>query len=390
MQGIEKEYCDVCIGALISSIIYFMEFKASEALNLVPYGKGDTLSFDATPEIIISRRLSEFNRDSLLITEETDDVTSQDWPTDPNPKLQPELFFSDPVDRSKFLKKFIEIATLIEERKFDKIGNLFNKESAIECWEEKVAEKPAIITGATTSITFVRKGKVIFTVMVNFITRDIILACDSGIFRLEIALPGERISGELDLNLVIEKGEKIAFPTTIGSMDPDSSYRFVTFLGKVGYKGNFIDSQVIGDKYEGYLHHSEPGGPSRVLYLSDLHASFSPIGFVLANGEKITEWIHWLPFVKYAKNHLGNPALKIFEISIERPWTKEEILMSTSPPYSIFNSEEQGNHYIDVSRMKNYRKPSRFRSTILVAPADNERIFNIMAKHKYRDISGCL
>jgi len=122
------------------------------------------------------------------------------------------------------------------------------------------------------------------------------------------------------------------------------------------------------------------------LYLSELQNKHGPVGFILSNGEKIGEWMHWLSFVKYAHNKNGGEALQVYEISLERPWTKNGMLMSTSPPYSIFCDGED-KQYLDISRLRNFKHPSRFRSMIVVVPYNNERIIHVLEQHEYREIT---
>ena len=64
------------------------------------------------------------------------------------------------------------------------------------------------------------------------------------------------------------------------------------------------------------LHYAKPGGPSRILYLSNIQPKSHRLGFILANGEKISEWIHWLAFARFAKSHKDEslPALTVFEV----------------------------------------------------------------------------
>jgi hypothetical protein len=123
-----------------------------------------------------------------------------------------------------------------------------------------------------------------------------------------------------------------------------------------------------------------------VLYLSEFYKDCGPIGFVLANGEKIGEWVHWLPFVKYSKNSHGEKALRIFEISIGRPWTKEAVLMSPAPPYSVFRHKRGEDLYFNISRLRDFDKPSHFRSMIVVTPHDNERIITTMKQNGYHEV----
>jgi len=138
---------------------------------------------------------------------------------------------------------------------------------------------------------------------------------------------------------------------------------------------------------ERFLHYGKPGGPSRILYLSSLQPRSVPIGFILANGEKIGEWIHWLAFIQFARSQTdeSQPALTLYEIFQERPWTKEGVLMSTPPNYSVFR--EYGSRlYIDTSWLLRMPNPSRLRSTLIVAPFDNRWAIRASSQSGYRPI----
>ncbi len=386
MQGIEKEYATVCIRAVISAYRALFEATAAEALSFTGqsgrYGKRDTIGFDAIPEIIIADRLKAFDRHSILITEELDEAAKKRWPTDSDPVRQPLMFFSDPVDRSKQLRRLIE--GLSKDKPLQRLGTLMGRKKCIGLWEE-MFEPPAAITGATTSITCVRKGGVIFSVVLNLISQTIFLASGDGIFRMKLpAFTNEKLD-QIDFDYIIKHGRSLNFPLAKDTcFSPGDYKRFVTFLGKSGYKECFNDSMIFVTEPDDYLHHTEPGGPARILYLSELQKGYGSIGFILANGEKIGEWIHWLAFVKFCRKQ-GGQKLRVFEIFIERPWTKEGILMSTSPAYSIFCEDERG-VYLDVSRLRNFNKPSKFRSMLVVTTSDNERIIHVMKQHGYREI----
>lgn len=383
MQGIEGAYCDVCIGAAIAAWQNLMESPVTEAINKVKRGKGDTLGLDAIPEIIMSGRVAEFDSHALFITEEVGKTAKSRWPTDSDPAKQPLMFFVDPTDRSKQLKRFFE--KISTNRPTAKIGRLMAENDCIGDWE-KMFEVPAPITGATTAITCIRKGSIIFSVILNYITQTIYVATPIDVCLLKLPAYTDSTLEKIDLAYIVKHGHPLVFLSAKSVCNEFDDYkRFVTFLGKTGYAENFADSMIFVENPSSYLHHTEPGGPARILYLSELQKGHGPIGFILANGEKITEWIHWLSFAKFAK---GGRALRVFEISIDRPWTKDGILMSTSPPYSIFVSEcPQG--FLDISRLRNFVNPSRFRSMLVVTPSDNERIICIMREHEYREVSSC-
>jgi hypothetical protein len=382
-KKIESSYCDICCRALITAWRDLMEASPSEALAMVPYGKTDTMSLDASPEITIKDRLINYDPHCILVTEELGKSAKKNWPTDSMPAKQPLMFFSDPTDRSKFLKKFIK--KISDADKYSQIGELIKEKDCILEWEE-IGEKPASITGATSAITCVRKGEIVFSVILNYITQTIFVASSGSITQFKLPDYTNQRLDEIGFSHIVMNGKPLIFPP-ISSLcqTPDEHKKFVTFLGKTGYYNNFKDSMIFVNNPKSFLHHKEPGGPARILYLSELQKGFGPVGFILANGEKITEWIHWLAFAKFATDHEGSNSLKVFEISIERPWTKEGILMSTSPPYSIFCSKEEP--FVDISQLNKFDNPSRFRSMLVVVPADNERICKIMITHNYRDVS---
>ncbi len=380
MQGIERGYCNVCIGALVTAWRSLMEVPAAEALEQTRYGhKADTMGLDAIPEIIIGDRIRQHDRHSILVTEELEETDIRRWPTDSDRVRQPLMFFSDPTDRSIQLGQFIREVS--KDRPLAKVGILMGRDKGVRAWEEQF-EKPASITGATTSITCVRKGEIIFAVMVNYVTQQIIVACSEGVFIMKLPRFTDPVLDSINLAFITSHGRSLIFPP-VGTVctTADDCRRFVTYLGKTGYPENFRDSMIFMEEPGNFLHHTEPGGPARILYLSNLQLGHGPIGFVMANGEKIGEWIHWLAFAKFSPKRL-----RVFEISIDRPYIKAGVLMSTAPAYSIFRDED-GITYLDVSRLRNFTMPSKFRSMLVVTQFDNERIVHIMRQHDYREIT---
>jgi hypothetical protein len=387
MQRIVISYLNECLGAMIVAWRTLMEATAREAVSRTKWGKGergDTLFIDAAPEIIMKERLHDFNKDGLFITEEYGESAKKLLPADPNPDRQEPVFISDPTDRSKYLQIFLR--TTSENNLDIPIGDLMSDEKFNKEWEQ-IGDKPATITGATSAISCIRKGSIAFSIILNYITKTVFVAAPENVVYLKLSSHSKRNLEEIDYDYILNYGKALDFPPSkCTCRDAEDFKRFVTYLGKSGYAENFADSMIFMDHPETFLHHKEPGGPARILYLSELQKGHGPIGFIVANGEKITEWIHWLAFAKFSKNKKGERPLRVFEIFIERPWTKEGILMSTSPSYSIFICEEN-RKFIDVCRLRNFQNPSKFRSMLVVVPADNERIITTMKKHKYRDIS---
>ncbi len=382
MQGIERAYCDTCIRAFIEAWRELWDATAAETLRKTRYGKGDTLGLDAIPEIIIKSHLEAFDQHALLITEELDREVRGRWPIDADPVKQPLMFFCDPTDRSVQLKRFFEMLSKDEPTK--KVRELFASCDSKKMWEETF-EPPVEITGSTAAITCVRKGKIVFSVILNYISATLCVASDSGIFLFKL---DDGNHEGITFSKILQEGRSLHFPGVRKSaFSLDQCRRFVTFLGKQGYRENFDDSLLFTEDAATFLHHKEPPGPPRALYLSELQKGYGPVGFIMANGEKIGEWMHWLAFVRYARNEDGGKALRAFEITLERPWTKNGMLMSTSPAYSMFCCD--GDMYIDISRLRHFEHPSQFRVMLVVTPYDNERVLQILHQHQYREITEC-
>jgi len=409
MQGVELSYLNACVRAVIDSYLNLMKLTVREALLEVHYGKSDTTGLDATAESILIKRMREFDRRAIFLTEESQKKDIERWLFSYDPEQQPDVFFSDPIDRTKYFLKFIAVGLGIklEVAKEDKVElidllklmderfpqnlnveDLLRMTDATKIWEQMIDNPPASITGPTTSITYLKKGRLIFSVILNYITSEIVVASDAGIKSFKIN-PKHQDVCRLTSKDIYKKGRDIGFLSWPYPSKNEDDLRFVTFLGKSNYKENFEASNIINPDPYRFIHHSEPGGPSRILYLSEFQKKQPPIGMIIANGEKIGEWITWLTFVKFAVGENGRPALKAFEVTTSNPLIKEGVLMSTPYPYSIFNLEDPPPH-IDISRLRSLDKPNHFRSMIVITPAGNNRVCTILANNSYREVSACL
>lgn len=381
MYGVEKAHCNAAIKAIITAFYALSNSTIEEALRSIwAYGKSDTLGMDAMPEITIVDQLKRYDKMSIIITEESS-------PKEPiftefsDPRRYRTVFISDPTDRSKYFKSFL---TSIENKKLKVMDILKDPKTRIR-WEEQYGH-PAEITGSASAISCVRRGIPIFSLIVNYITCQLFISCAAGNYM--ISLPEQ--STKMDLDYIIkEHGERLFF-RDIDYQTHDAMRKFVTFMGKSGYRENFLDSGFIDEKdLESLLHYHLPGGPLRILYLSTLQPADNPVGFILANGEKITEWIHWIPFVRFAQkeNDQSEMALKLYEVYQDRPWTKDGVLMATPPAYSIFRRAPNDlRMLIDVNRFADFSNPSKIRATLLVAPRNNHWATRAVNQYGYRPI----
>ncbi|MDD5068232.1 MAG: hypothetical protein PHS53_04270 [Candidatus Pacebacteria bacterium] len=384
MQGVEVAHLNAAIKAGLKATYDFWNSTVEEALRPVSkYGKKDTLGMDAGPEITICEALAQYDSGGVVVTEEIgsrEEKHREDLFRVGNPNTFRTVWVSDPTDRSNQLKLFLNGGP-----KDRRIGDILNEADSIKRWENDFGS-PAVITGACSAISCIRRGVPIFSVIVNYITRHLVVSCAAG--NRILVLPPERPE-LVDLQYVRERGELLDFPGIDG--DTESMRRFVTFLGdvgKVGYKENFDDSGLMGaEEMKKHLHYALPGGPARVLYLSSLQPKDKRIGFILANGEKIGEWAHWLSFLQFAKSQTdeSQPALRLYEVYQDRPWTKEGILMSTPPNYSIFREHDSEMH-MDIGQLLTMSNPSQFRSTLIMSPYDNRWAVRSGSQSGYRGI----
>ncbi|MCH7605181.1 hypothetical protein IID24_04315 [Patescibacteria group bacterium] len=377
MYGIEAAYCNAGIQAALFSAQNVLEARVEDLVEFTRgYGKGDTLGMDAIPEQVIHARLVKFNPRIRLITEEL----GKDWKDSDLPS-PPVVCISDPTDRSAFLKDFLERLGL--EARNRKFKDILSEEGMSQKWERECKGGPALISGATTAITGIREGNPFFNVTVNYITQHIFVACQAGVRMFKINSWRTSDLEQITLELILQQGEKITF-TKEAPKEFDDSMRYYTFLGKSGYPENLEKAKIFLSGGDENLIYGEPGGPTRILYLSSLYEE-SPVGFILANGEKISEWIHWLPYVA-ASIQDGSP-LRVFEIAFEEPLMRNGLLMATSPEYSIFSIDNTGTCRINIAKIRDFPNPSQYRATLVIAPENNEWIATRMEGHGYRRLT---
>jgi hypothetical protein len=216
MQGIEKAHCNAAIKALLKASYALWQSTVEEVLRpILAFGKSDTLGMDAMPEITIIDSLRGYDENAVIVTEESG-ITKVKG--DENNRYRT-IFFSDPTDRSAILKKSLDGLA-------DKQKTLLEVVSDPEfqaTWEKEYGF-PVEITGASSSITCVRVGVPIFSIIVNYVTRNLFLACSAGCYKFK--LPDEE--SRIYLDTILAGGEKIFFRDLVTAHNK----RFVTFLGK--------------------------------------------------------------------------------------------------------------------------------------------------------------
>ena len=389
MQKVHVDYCNAIIAIALDAANSLWRLKVSEAIQpSKSYGKNDTFRLDAVPEIALRNSYKAYDRDVVFITEETGAQFHHRFNISDNRLKFPIVDISDPFDRSVPTQKFLSGC----DNKNQTIYELFSDPTTIEKWEASLGS-PASITGGCTAITRLMHGVPIFSVIINFVTKQLIVSCSAGIYCLD--LPEDLT--KVNLTYVRDNGKHIYFPDI---NHHGNASRFVTFLGKDDYKPeykeNLKDSDLIEDSQIATdLHYSLPGGPLRPLYLSTLHPDRNRPGLILSNGEKLGEWTHWLTFLRFGKKPQddGDFALSMHEISGDRSNIRDGVMMSPTAPYSPFrnlnHNEGEGKadfFIVDVGMFPRFPIPSRIRSTLVLAPSDNRWIHDKVLYKAYRQI----
>jgi len=346
MQKVEKYFLNHCIDTLCEIQREIKESPADKLIKSIKTRKKDSLYLDVLPENILQLKLIDgYDRNIVLITEEKGEFNYQDIC---NAEY---VVFSDPTDRSKQLKIYIENGInrkiIVRESLFE---NLLAAPEALSLWQALFGS-PALLTGACSALTVVRRGEILFSLLLNYITEDIIIACKDFLIVENLS---KIVKKGLDYNLSTWK------PLLFSK--PDKEKVFNTYLAK-NYEENLRKTGLFGPEFIPI--EKEPGGPARILYLSNLHPD--PPGFILSNGEKIGEWIGWLSFCRYNEN------LVAYSIYPDTPLAKDDILMTPSPIYSIFNIHK-GKLSLNYDKLKYLENPSRYREMILVTHKGNNFI----------------
>ena len=370
---LEESFANQTIYSVLEAYFQLSMASISQAVEATTlYGKNDCLGMDAIGENVISQTLHNFDVNSVLITEESSDSLSSKFSKNYGDQLPPTIYIADPIDRSSQLREFLETST----DRSKTVGDFLTRESTIDEWEKHFGD-PASITGASIALSCVRRGAPICSAIVNIISQELFVACRSGVFRFALPHYRKLQPSLIHLGNVVHCGETLKFRSFEDTQQNfEGARHFVTFTGsseKQGYGENLIESGLLTKKeIDEYLAYDRPGGPLRILYLTSIQPVNKSIGLIISNGEKIGEWVHWLPFFRYGKpGGVTQSPLCLFEIYYERPLVKDGTLMATPPMYSIFRADPDRLASINFDRIKEFEHPRLIRSMLLVMPPSN-------------------
>ena len=259
---------------------------------------------DFAPEEIIVRELLANFPNCVIATEEAGRVgngaqrmTSQNY-----------LFAVDPFDRSKPAQK-----------------RLLGQEGLLG--EVLARNKELFPYRACTSVAALKGGIVEFSATLDYETGDVYVCSNQGAFLL---------SGKNAHQLAVRGiGDKVA--------------------AYMGYPHSMPNLARIGLDKVDYATIDSPGGPMRILGL----LYDCGLGAVLANGEKLAEWIGWMPYARQFKE------LSAFEFIYHPALGRKGITVSPSAENSIFSGDG-----INVGQLERCQSPTLYFATVLVCRND--------------------
>ncbi len=341
MEGIEVAYLGTAMAALADARHLVLRQRCHDALRPAR-GKSDTRFFDLAPEHALVQRIRQFDEECAVFTEEGTVDDRREY-------AERLCYFIDPLDRSQ------PFANAIEELSGESPYVVDAMKSPK--WRLRGLDAPF------ASITCIRNSQICFNAMLDYTSGTIYVACKA---MLKYG-PLEKCS---DPERLASFGEDIFFDAREGT-------DLITFVGhesspkRAQYEQHLRDLG-IGEESLPPSEYQVPGGPARILYLSEASSrssnrqgdgqsgvDYAP-ALIMSNGEKICEWCGWLAYATHSDQ------LRVYEVYAEKFSSRDYILLAPPPNYSLFVVSGRGCS-LRLDRVTGLEKPVRYRSAIVIA-----------------------
>ena len=362
MRKSDRQLLSHCIETLLEVQAAIEAAPAERLVQSAPQYKADSLCLDTIPEAVLHAKLiDEYDGQIVLVSEERGAYNCDHLA---GGRV---VVFADPTDRSEPLAEFLRdrIAAATDSPSVT-FGEILARADARDTWERR-ANCPAALSGACCSLAVVKDQAVAFSMLLNYITRQIVVACDRGV----------RIADTAALRTDVDGCgfDEAAAPVTFTAVAAGRTC--VTYLDAESYRDHAGQTGLLDGALASVA--DNPGGPARVLYLSDLNPAAPAM--VMANGEKIGEWIGWLAVVR------ASGRLTAYAVSPDAVAAREGILVAPSPPYSVLELRE-GQLRVNIEKLKWLPNPSRYREMIVVTHRDNTALQAEIESHNGRKLLG--
>ncbi len=356
MPGVEVAYIRVAMDALREARRVLHSQSPEGALRRAA-GKDDTYMFDAGVERVIIDKLRAFNDKCAIFTEEANVIGKRE-------NAMRMCYLIDPFDRST------PFANLLKQC----VGN---KPSGDKLIGDMINGEDYPMTGLSSpfgSISCVRENRITFNVMMDYSSGEIYVACKA-------MLKHGSIDECPDPEALAVRGSDIRF-------EPRKGKEYACFLGKEGSSKRELYEQHLKDLdfRPGHLPRKElqdPGGPARILYLSDdpALATENKLACILANGEKICEWFGWLAYVAHSNE------LAAYELYARKFSARDELLLAPPPNYSMFTTDKEGQCQVNLDRILVLNTPVFYRSAIVITHIASTEVVADMNATNCRELS---
>ena len=277
-------------------------------------------------------RLSSFNERCSIFTEEANEIGRRDFANRTS-------YFIDPFDRS------VRFASLLEDartRGFRNVG-------------EVIRDPNNPMTGLNApfgSVTCVRDEQIAFNVMMDYCSGETYVACKAMLKHgnIDVCPDPEALAAQGE-DILFESQEGRSFTCFVGQPATKKREQYEQHLSNLAFQPGRLPPEELQD----------PGGPARVLHLTDETILGPKVVCILSNGEKICEWFGWLAYVAHC-NELAAYELYAGTISV-----RDEILLAPPPSYSMFQITEKRECKLKLERILVLDYPVQYRSAIVVA-----------------------
>ena len=338
--GIEIGYLSAAIEALHAA--RFAVMAQPPPLSLMPgTGKAGSKLFDAVAEHAIADRLLAYNSRCVIVTEEAGVIGEKKYAALVS-------YVVDPFDRSRPF--FRTVRGISDAKQYRNLGELFSDTE----FNMRALEAPF------GSITCILDLEIAFNAMIDYASGRVYVACKGFVGY------GDINSG-VDPRSLVRNGHELSFSPRSGSTflcftgDPDKDQDASVNEQSTKY-GKILSGLGFDEAY--HLGLSNPGGPARVLYLSDLYEDDGNPLFVLSNGEKVFEFLGWLAYALYSRE------LAVYELYSAGFEARGLILQAPPPNYSAFEPRfGQGGFRLHVDRVIRLDPAGQYRGAIVVTHA---------------------
>jgi hypothetical protein len=337
MQGIETGYLTAAMSALAAARASLLAQAPRAALG-TGIGKPGANLFDAVTEQAIAGQLLAYNSRCAIVTEESGIIGEKGQAANTS-------YVVDPFDRSRPF--FRAVDELIKQEKRGTLEDVISDSR----FQMRSLEAPF------GSITCIRDGEIIFNTMLDYASGTIYVGSKGFVGYGNI----DKCSDPLAL---VQNGTELAFSPRGGS-------KYLCFMGDPDKdKDQTINEQ--SSKYEHilkglgfdpdlHLGPKNPGGPARILYLSEIHEDPDNPIFILSNGEKVFEFLGWLAFAIHSQE------LAVFELYSSGFEARGLILQAPPPPYSAFSTSK--GLRLNVEKLIDLDPPGHYRGAVVVTHA---------------------